>query len=54
MSGDSKSVWTAHTSPDGRIYFFNSITKQSVWEKPDELKTPAEVNIHLFIRLVFK
>uniref|UniRef100_A0A1B0C8A0 Putative spliceosomal protein fbp11/splicing factor prp40 n=1 Tax=Lutzomyia longipalpis TaxID=7200 RepID=A0A1B0C8A0_LUTLO len=34
--------WTAHKSPDGRTYYYNSVTKQSSWEKPDELKTPAE------------
>ncbi|XP_069472534.1 pre-mRNA-processing factor 40 homolog A isoform X3 [Ambystoma mexicanum] len=37
-----KSVWTEHKSPDGRIYFYNIETKQSTWEKPDELKSPAE------------
>ncbi|KAM4626300.1 pre-mRNA-processing factor 40 homolog A isoform 2-T2 [Discoglossus pictus] len=36
------SVWTEHKSPDGRTYFYNIETKQSTWEKPDELKTPAE------------
>ncbi|BES92767.1 FF domain [Nesidiocoris tenuis] len=45
--GDSanskKSEWTEHKSPDdGRTYYYNSITKKSVWEKPDELKSPAE------------
>uniref|UniRef100_A0A1B0D1J8 Uncharacterized protein n=1 Tax=Phlebotomus papatasi TaxID=29031 RepID=A0A1B0D1J8_PHLPP len=34
--------WSAHKSPDGRTYYYNSVTKQSSWEKPDELKTPAE------------
>ncbi|GAB0089817.1 pre-mRNA-processing factor 40 homolog A [Sergentomyia squamirostris] len=34
--------WTAHKSPDGRTYYYNSVTKQSSWEKPDELKTPTE------------
>ncbi|KAM4698229.1 pre-mRNA-processing factor 40 homolog A isoform 2-T2 [Rhinophrynus dorsalis] len=37
-----KSPWTEHKSPDGRTYFYNVETKQSTWEKPDELKTPAE------------
>jgi pre-mRNA-processing factor 40 len=36
--------WTEHKSPDGRTYFYNSVTKQSSWDKPDELKTPAEVS----------
>ncbi|XP_013421515.1 pre-mRNA-processing factor 40 homolog A [Lingula anatina] len=39
-----KSNWTEHKAPDGRTYFYNATTKQSSWEKPDELKTPAEVN----------
>ncbi|XP_069838820.1 pre-mRNA-processing factor 40 homolog A isoform X1 [Dendropsophus ebraccatus] len=37
-----KSVWTEHKSPDGRTYYYNIETKQSTWEKPDEMKTPAE------------
>lgn len=37
--------WTEHKSPDGRTYYYNSITKQSAWEKPDELKTSAEVSL---------
>ncbi|XP_054826217.1 pre-mRNA-processing factor 40 homolog A isoform X2 [Eublepharis macularius] len=37
-----KSVWSEHKSPDGRTYFYNTETKQSTWEKPDDLKTPAE------------
>lgn len=36
-----KPEWTEHTAPDGRKYFFNTRTRQSAWEKPDELKTPA-------------
>nr|XP_005296523.1 pre-mRNA-processing factor 40 homolog A isoform X5 [Chrysemys picta bellii] len=37
-----KSMWTEHKSPDGRTYYYNTETKQSTWEKPDDLKTPAE------------
>lgn len=40
---EKKSVWTEHKAPDGRIYFYNTVTRQSSWEKPDELKTPAEL-----------
>lgn len=36
-------MWTEHKSPDGRTYYYNTETKQSTWEKPDDLKTPAEV-----------
>ncbi|KAM3917565.1 pre-mRNA-processing factor 40 homolog A [Leptodactylus fuscus] len=37
-----KSLWTEHKSPDGRTYYYNIETKQSTWEKPDDMKTPAE------------
>ncbi|KAI9334514.1 hypothetical protein DFJ73DRAFT_852971 [Zopfochytrium polystomum] len=36
------SPWIAHTQSDGKVYYFNSITGTSTWEKPDELKTPLE------------
>ena len=29
--------WTEHTSPDGKIYYFNAKTQASVWEKPAAL-----------------
>ncbi|KAI0990473.1 hypothetical protein GJ496_005479 [Pomphorhynchus laevis] len=35
-------LWTEHTAPDGRVYYYNTVTKESKWDKPDELKTPAE------------
>ncbi|XP_029450374.1 pre-mRNA-processing factor 40 homolog B-like isoform X2 [Rhinatrema bivittatum] len=38
-----KALWSEHKAPDGRIYFYNSDTKQSTWEKPDELKSKAEL-----------
>ena len=37
----SKPAWTEHTAPDGRKYYYNASTKQSVWEKPPELRQPA-------------
>ncbi|XP_016414606.1 pre-mRNA-processing factor 40 homolog A-like [Sinocyclocheilus rhinocerous] len=37
-----KSVWTEHKSLDGKTYYYNTDTKQSTWEKPDDLKSPAE------------
>ncbi len=39
----SKPAWTEHKAPDGRTYYYNAATRQSVWEKPDELKTEAEL-----------
>ncbi|KAJ8634980.1 hypothetical protein MRB53_009247 [Persea americana] len=29
--------WTEHTSPEGYKYYYNSVTTESRWEKPDEL-----------------
>uniref|UniRef100_A0A915INZ7 WW domain-containing protein n=1 Tax=Romanomermis culicivorax TaxID=13658 RepID=A0A915INZ7_ROMCU len=37
------SVWSEHKSPDGRTYYYNNVTKQSVWEKPEEMKSPKEL-----------
>ena len=34
--------WKQAVTADGRTYYFNSVTGQSVWEKPDEMKTPGE------------
>uniref|UniRef100_A0A8C1T1U9 Pre-mRNA-processing factor 40 homolog A n=1 Tax=Cyprinus carpio TaxID=7962 RepID=A0A8C1T1U9_CYPCA len=42
VSSVRKSVWTEHKSLDGKTYYYNTETKQSTWEKPDELKSPAE------------
>lgn len=27
--------WSEHKSPDGRTYYYNSITKQSAWGKSE-------------------
>jgi len=45
---EKKTLWTEHKAPDGRTYYYNSISKESRWEKPDELKTSAEVCLILF------
>ncbi|KAF2347490.1 FF domain [Trinorchestia longiramus] len=42
-SAKKASVWTEHKAGDNRVYYYNSVTKQSSWEKPDELKSPAEL-----------
>ncbi|TKY88009.1 hypothetical protein EX895_003105 [Sporisorium graminicola] len=34
--------WTEHRTPEGRPYWYHTIEKRSVWEKPSELKTPRE------------
>uniref|UniRef100_A0AAQ4S195 Pre-mRNA-processing factor 40 homolog A n=1 Tax=Gasterosteus aculeatus aculeatus TaxID=481459 RepID=A0AAQ4S195_GASAC len=38
----ASSLWTEHKSLDGKTYFYNTETKQSTWEKPEDLKSPAE------------
>ncbi|KAI9093766.1 hypothetical protein DFS34DRAFT_652327 [Phlyctochytrium arcticum] len=34
--------WKKHTTNDGKNYYYNTLTKQTTWETPDELKTPLE------------
>ncbi len=43
MADQKKDAWTEHKAPDGRTYFYNTVTRQSSWEKPDIMKTPAEL-----------
>ena len=38
-----KEGWTEHKAPDGRTYFYHAASGQSTWEKPDGLKTKAEL-----------
>ncbi|KAF9140820.1 hypothetical protein BGX30_005944 [Mortierella sp. GBA39] len=40
---ETKSLWTEYTHQDGRKYYYHTVTKQTVWQKPDELKTPKEL-----------
>ena len=39
----SATAWTEHKAPDGRMYYYNNDSKVSSWQKPDELKSSAEV-----------
>jgi pre-mRNA-processing factor 40 len=43
--GPAAGFWTKNLSPDGRPFWNHSVTKQSVWEKPSELKTAAELEM---------
>ncbi|CAF1213117.1 unnamed protein product [Adineta steineri] len=40
---ERKTLWTEHKAPDGRTYYYNSISKESRWDKPDELKSSTEI-----------
>ncbi|XP_065843846.1 pre-mRNA-processing factor 40 homolog B-like [Oscarella lobularis] len=42
MSSTAKSNWQEHKAPDGRKYYFNAETKESRWEKPEELLSDTE------------
>ena len=50
---DKKTLWSEHKAPDGRIYYYNSISKESRWEKPDELKSSTEVRTNLSQIILF-
>ncbi|XP_068123815.1 pre-mRNA-processing factor 40 homolog B isoform X1 [Hyperolius riggenbachi] len=40
---EKKFLWTEHKAPDGRTYYYNPETKQSTWEKPDDMKSKTEL-----------
>lgn len=37
--------WTEHRAPDGRFYYYNAATQQSIWEKPQALKDLDEARM---------
>ena len=37
-------LWQEARNPEGRVYYYNTITKATQWTKPEDLMTPAEVN----------
>ena len=38
-------LWQEARNPEGRIYYYNTITKATQWTKPEDLMTSAEVGI---------
>ena len=35
-----RNPWSEHQSEDGRPFYYNSVTKESVWDKPDGFQQP--------------
>ncbi|CAO2203660.1 unnamed protein product [Urochloa humidicola] len=42
FSEPTSSDWKEHTASEGKKYYYNKKTRQSIWEKPVELMTPLE------------
>lgn len=38
-------LWSEARNAEGRVYYYNTVTKATQWTKPAELMTPAEVRI---------
>ncbi|BBH09725.1 pre-mRNA-processing protein 40B [Prunus dulcis] len=43
MRADASTNWKEFTSPDGRKYYYNKVTKESRWIMPEELKLAREL-----------
>ncbi len=41
--GPAPVLWQEARNADGRVYYYNTITKATQWTKPEELMSPAEV-----------
>lgn len=39
-------AWQEHRTPDGRAYYYNTLTKQTQWTKPEDMMTGAEVSLN--------
>ena len=45
-------LWSEARNADGRVYYYNTVTKATQWTKPTDLMTPAEVSWMLLISFV--
>lgn len=43
QSQQNNSVWSEHVNAEGKKYYYNRLTKKSVWDKPEELKSKEEL-----------
>ena len=37
-------LWQEAKTPEGRAYYYNTVTKATQWTKPVDLMTPVEVS----------
>lgn len=37
------SAWQEYRSADGRVYYYNAMTKVTQWTKPEDMMSPVEV-----------
>jgi pre-mRNA-processing factor 40 len=37
-------LWSEARNAEGRVYYYNTVTKATQWTKPAELMSPAEVS----------
>jgi pre-mRNA-processing factor 40 len=44
--GGAPSLWSEARNPEGRVYYYNTVTKATQWTKPEEMMTAAEVGFH--------
>jgi hypothetical protein len=45
--GAAPVLWQEAKTPEGRVYYYHTVTKATQWTKPEELMTAAEVDKHL-------
>jgi len=43
-------LWSEARNAEGRVYYYNTVTKATQWTKPTDLMTPAEVDNSVFIQ----
>ncbi len=44
LKGEAKSVWQACKNAEGLDYYYNVETRETTWDKPEELMTPEELD----------
>jgi len=42
LTSEAGHMWSEHISPEGQVYYFNQVTKESVWARPAEMG-PAKI-----------